>query len=280
LHIYTIPAQKMKLSGFATRSLSGFTLIELLVSMVVLAIVMGIVLQVVNGILKTTQLHSQQMDSIGAARRAMDILSLDLSKAVVGESSAILVAPGSLAMLTDRRGTNSSDHRFLGVTYNVNSSNQIVRTYKSFSNNETDLISGAQDTNNSANSILADGILGWSIRAMTLAGPQSFTNPTTPHYATNNYNGFPVPPGWQAVITTSPAFASSLTNRAQGLDVWIVAVDEQTRSLLDETSKLDAVRQALEGDPSSWRLQIDESNEIPISAKASIQILHKTISLP
>ncbi len=282
MHRGAIPAWKMKPSGFASRlklGLEGFTLIELLVSMVVLALVMGILLQVVNGILKTTQMHSQQMDSVGAARRAMDILSLDLSKSVVGEYSTVLVGNQNLAMVSDRRGTNSTDHRFLGITYSLNSSNQIVRTYRSVSFNEADLLVAAQDTASAANSILAEGILGWNIRVMTSSGPRNAEDSSTPNFATNIYNGLTVPTGWKALITASSAFASSFTNKAQGLDVWIAAVDEQNSLLLRDSQKLDAVRQALQNDPTTWRLEIDNL-EMPLPAKASIQILHKTISLP
>jgi len=272
----------MKLAGFASRFKArgaAFTLIELLVSMAVLAMLMGILLQVVNGILQSTQLYSRQMDSVGAARRAMDTLSLDISRAVVGEYSAILMGPNKLAMVTDRRGTNSSDHRFLGVTYSVNTSNQIVRTYRSVSFNETDLLAAAQETSGATMSPLANGILGWSIRAMTSSGPHASTNSTTPNYATNIYNGFTVPLDWNALITASPAFASPLANRSQGLDVWIAAVDEQNEDLLQDTSKLDDILQALRVDPTHWRSAIDEA-DIPAPAKASIQILHQTIPIP
>jgi prepilin-type N-terminal cleavage/methylation domain-containing protein len=271
----------MKPSGFAGRfksGLEGFTLLELLVSMVVLALVMGILLQVVNGILKTTQMHSQQMDSVGAARRAMDILSMDLSKAVVGEYSTVLVGNQNLAMVSERRGTNSTDHRFLGVTYSLNNY-QIVRTYRSVSFYEADLLTAAQMISGAANSTLADGILGWNIRVMTSSGPRNAADSSTPNFATNIYNGLTVPNGWKALITASSAFASSFTNKAQGLDVWIAAVDEQNSLLLKDSQKLDAVRQALQNDPANWRSEIDKL-EMPLPAKASIQILHKTISLP
>ncbi len=258
----------------------AFSLIELLTAMAVLAMVMAILLQVVSGISKSTQMQSQQMDSLGAARRALDTMAIDLSGAVVGEASSVLILPAAnnLALVTDRRGTNSANHRFLAVTYGLNGS-QLIRTYRSVSFAETDLLSAACDTNNSATSTLADGVLGLSIRISTASGPQSGANADTANYATNVYNGFTVPANWKALVTSAVTFASKLTNRAVGLDVWIAAVDEQNRKLLEETEKLAFVQESLGSDPAQWRANID-SAEMPLPAKSSIQVLNKSITFP
>lgn len=256
----------------------AFTLIELITSMAVLAMVMALLLQVVNGILQSTRMQSQQMDSTGAARRALDIMALDLSRAVVNESTAVLVGPTKLAMITDRRGTNASNHRFLAVTYSMNGT-QLLRTYRSVSFNEVDLLTAAQDANNAVVTTLTDGILAWNLQVRTSSGPQAAATTSSANYATNNYNGFTVPTGWSALTTTSPAFASSLTNRAQALEVWIAAVDDQNQRILKDSGTLATAQSALSTNPALWRSEIDSAN-IPLPAKSSIRILNKTIPLP
>jgi type II secretory pathway pseudopilin PulG len=264
--------------GDLKRAVPAFSLIELLTSLAVLALVLAILLQVVNGILQSTRMQSQQMDSTGAARRALDIMALDLSKAVVTESAAVLVGPTNLALITDRRGTNSSNHRFLAVTYSLNGA-QLVRTYRSVLFNESDLLTAAQDTNTAATTSLVDGILGLNLQVITSSGPQAATNTNSAHFSTTNYNGFAVPTGWRALITASPAFASSLTNRAQALEVWIAAVDEQNQGILMDNGSLTAAQAALTNNPALWRSDIDSAN-IPLPAKSAIRILNKTIPLP
>ena len=263
------------------RVVSGFTLIELLTAMAVLAMVMVLLLQVTDGILRSTRLQSQQMDSTGAARRALDILALDLSCAVVGESAAILASSSptaKLALITDRRGTNTADHRFLAVTYQL-AANKLVRTYRSVSFAETDLLIASADTNNSAESTLADGILGLNIRVATSSGIEPIGNASAANYLTGNYNGFSVPANWLALITRSPKFASGLTNRAQSLDIWIAAVDDQNKELLNATEKLKAAKNALGNNPAQWRSEIDNAN-LPLPAKSAIQVLNKNIPMP
>jgi hypothetical protein len=223
-------------------------------------------------------MQSQQMDSTGAARRALDIMALDLSRAVGNESTAVLVGPTKLAMITDRRGTNVSNHRFLAVTYSMNGT-QLVRTYRSVSFSEVDLMRAAEDSNNAVVTTLTDGILGWNLRVVTTSGPQAATNTSSANYATNNYNGFAVPSGWKALITASPAFASSLTNRAQALEVWIAAVDDQNQRILNGSGSLTTAQAALSTNPALWRSAIDSAN-IPLPAKSAIRILNKTIPLP
>jgi type II secretory pathway component PulJ len=264
--------------GYFKLAVPAFSLIELLTSMAVLAMVMAMLLQVVNGILQSTRVQTQQMDSTGAARRALDIMAVDLSGAVVNESAAVLVGPTNLALITDRRGTNASNHRFLAVTYSMNGT-QLVRAYRSVSFNEANLLTAAQETNNAAVTSLTDGILAWNLRVVTTSGPQATTNTDTTNYAAALYNGFAVPAGWKALITASPAFASSLTNRAQALEVWIAAVDEQNRRILEDAGNLATAQTALGSNPALWRAAIDSAN-IPLPAKSAIRILNKTIPLP
>jgi hypothetical protein len=156
---------------------------------------------------------------------------------------------------------------------------QLVRTYRSVLFNESDLLTAAQDTNTAATTSLVDGILGWNLQVITSSGPQAATNTNSAHFSTTNYNGFAVPTGWRALITASPAFASSLTNRAQALEVWIAAVDEQNQGILMDNGSLTAAQAALTNNPALWRSDIDSAN-IPLPAKSAIRILNKTIPLP
>jgi type II secretory pathway pseudopilin PulG len=268
----------MTSGAYFKRAMPAFSLVELLSAMAVLAMVLAILLQVVNGVLQSARMQSQQMESVGAARRALDIMAVDLSGAIIGESSAILASPANLALITDRRGTNISNHRFLAVTYSLNGT-QLVRTYRSVSFNEADLLTAAQDTNGASVTSLTDGILGLNLRVITTSGPQATTNTDSANYATALYNGLAVPAGWKALITASPAFASSLTNRAQALEVWIAAVDEQNRRILEGAGNLATAQTALESNPTLWRSAIDSAN-IPLPAKSAIRILNKTIPLP
>jgi len=260
---------------------AAFTLIELLTAMAVLALVMVMLLQVIDGVLRSTRLHSQQMDSAAAARRALDMLALDISSGIVGESATILVSKATtpdLALLADRRGTNSADHRFLAVSYSLEE-NSLVRSYRSVSFQEADLLSSAIDTNGAASSAMADGILGLKIQVATHSGIHAITGVPASNYLTANYNRFSVPSGWLALITPSATFAGNLTNRAQALDVWIAAVDDQNKRLLDDTETLAAAKNSLGADPALWRSNID-SAVLPMPAKNAIQILNKTIPLP
>jgi hypothetical protein len=70
-----------------------------------------------------------------------------------------------------------------------------------------------------------------------------------------------------------------LTNRAQALEVWIAAVDEQNQGILTDTGSLTTAQAALTNNPALWRSDIDSAN-IPLPAKSAIRILNKTIPLP
>jgi prepilin-type N-terminal cleavage/methylation domain-containing protein len=262
----------------------GFTILELLVSMAVLAIILVMLLQVVNGLLQSTRTQNQQMDSVASARRALDVMAADLQNAVVGDSSAILVpaAAGSnlFALLAARRGPNgSASPRFLPVSYFTNSSNQLVRSYGSVDFGQTDFLAAATNTLTTPVEPLAKGILGIQVRAITEATNFAIPAAASPSWATNNYNGLTVPGNWLAVITRSPVFASSLTNRTRALEIWIAAVDDQNFQILKDSSKLAVAQSLLAGTATNWRSALDNST-IPNQTKSGIRILNKSIPLP
>ncbi len=255
---------------------SAFTILELLVSMAVLAVILVMMVQVVNGLLQSTRTQSQQMDSVASARRAIDVMAADLQNAVVGETAAILVptTAGSnlFALLTSRRGSNgsTSNHRFLAVSYSTNSSNQLIRSYASVDFAQTDLLAAALNTTVPFEP-LARGILAIQVRAITGTTNSPVTDSASANWATNNYNGIPLPDDFRAIIPRSPAFASPLT--AHALEIWIAAVDDQNRQLLPGSYKL------TNADPTSWRTDIDGS-ALPAQVKSGIRILNKTVPLP
>ena len=261
---------------------AAFTILELLVSMAVLAIILVMMVQVVNGLLHSTRTQSQQMDSVASARRAIDVMAADLQNAVVGENAAIL-APTSagsnlFALLTSRRGSNgSTSHRFLAVSYSTNASSQLTRSYASVDFAQTNLLAAATNTAAPVEP-LARGILAIQVRAITDTSNFPVTASASSNWATTNYNGTPSPGGFQAIITHSPAFASSLTNRTRAFEVWIAAVDDQNYSLLKNLSKLTVVQGVLTN-TTTWRSDID-SSAVPAQVKSGIRILNKTIPLP
>jgi type II secretory pathway pseudopilin PulG len=266
------------------KKVAAFTILELLVSMAVLAIILVMLLQVVNGLLQSTRTQSQQMDSVASARRALDVMASDLQNAVIGDNSAILVPTavgGNLfALLAARRGPSDTTNRFLAIKYSTNASNQLVRSYGAVDFNQTDLLGAAINTTNTPVEPLAKGIL--AVQVLAIAEATNYLLPTTytANWATNTYNGLTnVPGNWQALITRSPAFASSLTNRTRALEVWIAAVDDQNFQILKDSSKLSVAQGLLASAPTTWRSNLDYS-AIPNQTKSGIRILNKTIALP
>lgn len=252
---------------------SAFTLIELLVSMAVLALILAMLVQVVNGILESTRTQTQQMDSVATARRALDVMAVDLQNAVVGENSAILVPSSSgsgtlFASLTTRRAPAASPaSRFLAVGYTLNASNQLYRSYAAVNYTNTDLLAATASVITALPvEPLANGILAVQIHAI----PEN----TLPlNLVTDNYNGTPTPTDWNALVTRSPAFASSFKGRTRAIEIWIAAIDQQSLQLLPTAFK------PTNAEPSQWRSEVDDS-AIPAQAKSSIRILKKTILLP
>lgn len=265
------------------KKISAFTLIELLTAMAVLALILVMMFQVVDGLLKSTKTQNQQMDSVAAARRALDVFATDLNNAVIAEHATILVPSGSgsnlITFLTSRRGVNgSANHRFLAVSYSTNADSQLIRSYGSVSFGETNLMSSATNTT-APDEPLAKGILAIQLRASgDGTNVHAFGSAASANWSTNSYNGFAAPSGYSALLTHSPSFAAGLTNRTRAIEVWITAVDDQNYELLKGANLLATTRGVLGTDPLAWRGAVDAA-AIPSQVKSGIRILNKTIPL-
>lgn len=262
----------------------GFTLLEVLVAAAVLGLVMALVLQIVNGVLQSTGGQNHQMASLAASRRALDAMTADLQKAVVGENAAILVpsGPGTnlFAVITQRRAPANQPARFLAVRYFTNARNEIYRAYGPVAFGTTDLL-GAAATAGTTNVPLATGILAVAVRAQA-DGTNSYavTDPPSANWSTNTYNTFAAPDDYKALLTTGPGFGAGLSNRTRALEIWMVAADGQTLALLTSLAKLSAVSSALNpAKPADWRSALDAA-DIPPHAKSAIRVLSKTIPVP
>jgi len=268
-------------SEHSSLAFRAFTILELLVAMTVLAMILVLMVQVVDGIMKSTKTQSQQMDSVAAARRTLDIMLTDIQSSANGEASAILVPAGTstnlLALLTTRRGMSGApNHRFLSVAYSTNANNQIIRSYGSVNFSQTDLLTAATTTTES--SPLASGVLAVQVRALgDGANIYPIANTPTNNWATNVYNGVPVPTAYQALLTPSPAFSGALTNKTRALEIWIAAVDVQNYQLLGSAG-IATLAPLFTNDPSTWRAAIDAA-AIPSPAKSAIRILNKSTSI-
>lgn len=258
---------------------NSFTLIELLVSVAVLAIILVMMLQVVNGLLQSTGTQSQKMNSSAAARRVLDVMATDLQNAVTGENSAILIPIANpnmlLTFLTKRRGpAGTSNSRFLAVSYGF-SNNEVSRSYGAVNERETDLIDPTLATITPVEP-LAKGILAIQIRAVTETSKYPVVATPSANWATtNHYNGFPLPSGYQALLTRSPLFSSAAPNTLS-LEIWIAAIDEQNAELLKSINRS---YNPTNSDPALWRRDIDASN-LTSQAKASIRVLNKIVPIP
>lgn len=261
----------------ARRQLRGFTLIELLTSMAVLALILVLLLQVVNGILQSTQTQTRQMDSVAAARRILDVMETDFSKAVVGSNTAILLREGpdapSIAFLSERRGP-AADHRALAIRYELETPSRFVRSYGSVDFEKVNLLDAAVN-DATIRPTLADGILAFQIRFLDNSGEEIDSASLAAPLVVDNLNGFAAPGGWQALRTHANAAPTEAEEHVSSVQIWIAAVDEQNLGIVDTA----AVRAIFGPDPTSWRADVDSSTELPPRVKSGIRILTKTIPL-
>lgn len=270
----------------------AFTLLEVLTSTAVLAIVLVMMFQVTDGIQRSTRLQNQQMDSVAAARRALDVIVADLQTAVIGPFSALLgnttaSSGAKFAVLTSRRGpSGAAGHRFLSARYSHTPAGELWRAYNSVSFNGTaNLLAAAAAEPAAANQPLAEGVLAFRCFAVTRSGAKfDITIPAgsgAEWAAQSDYNGLAVPGGWQAVVTASsqPLSQQSGADFVTALEVWVAAVDPQTLDLLQTTGALASAQSALAGAPAVWRQTFDTA-ALPASAKSALRILNRTVPLP
>lgn len=279
------------LPGFSSRHW-GFTLIEILVAMAVLALVLVLMLQVVDSVVRSTRVQNQQMDSVEAARRALDIMEADLRVAVIARDSSLLAAQGSgpfaaatnpaLAFLTTRRGPSGAiQHRFLYVAYALSASGELQRGFQSVPMTEKNLLQVRSLSPDEVETV-ATGVLRWEVLAVSTSGQKRLTgNATAAPWATDDYNGFAVPAGYLALFAPW-AVLSKVTppERVRALEVWVAVVDPQSYGLLIEQTGWSALQSQLStASPEQWRNLIDGS-DLPGPFKSSARILQKTIALP
>jgi prepilin-type N-terminal cleavage/methylation domain-containing protein len=279
----------------------AFTLVELLVASAVLALFLALLLQIVNSITTTTRAQNRQMESVGAARRALDVMASDIKNAVISENVSILVPSSDsdgylFALLANRRPPASPSgvikpNRFLSVCYRL-SGDKLFRTYDGVDFSPNDLFAEissviAKSTTNTdplVSNILSVQLVADIEGAGTLVLPPSGAN-AYPHWAANgDYNGFPMPRGY-AIVTASHDFARDAGNKLSGttraLEIWIAAADAKTYGILNVTGQLDDVKGLFANNlPSSWRSAVDGLSGLSPDAKSGIRILNIAAPLP
>ncbi len=264
----------------------GHTLTEVLTAVGILAVMLVLMYEMVEGIFKATRNQNHGIESVAAGRRVLDVMTGDLQNGLFTESST-LIAPTNaastslFALVTNRRGSNSaSTPRFLAVSYALNGSNQVVRSYGSISYGTVSSLFTPLTILEAPTVPLAKGVLAVQARAVTANTNYPLSGVTSSNWGvTGSYNGRVVPSGYNAIVANSSGFARRLTNCTQAVEVWIAVVDEQDYVLLKSSGKLAPLVASLVGDPTRWRSLID-ARAIPAQVKSAIHIQKKTIPLP
>ena len=267
------------------KSTGGHTLVEVLVAVGVLALMLVLIFQVIEEVLTATRTQNQGIEAVSSARRLLDVMTIDLQNAVIG-GDATMVAPTSggtnlFALVSNRRGAASTNAtRFLAVSYSLNDSNQVVRSYGSVGFARTNLLSAALTASTNASIPLASGVLGIQVRAVTDSTNYPLSAPVSPNWAvTGRYRGNTVPPGYNAIVTRASGFAARMTNCTRTVEISVAIADEATCGILKSSGGLGTVTSALSGDSSGWRGAVD-GLAIPGRLKSAIRIIEKTIPLP
>jgi hypothetical protein len=244
-----------------------------------------LIFQVIEEVLTATRTQNQGIEAVSSARRLLDVMTIDLQNAVIG-GDATMVAPTSggtnlFALVSNRRGAASTNAtRFLAVSYSLNDSNQVVRSYGSVGFARTNLLSAALTASTNASIPLASGVLGIQVRAVTDSTNYPLSAPVSPNWAvTGRYRGNPVPPGYNAIVTRASGFAARMTNCTRAVEISVAIADEATCGILKSSGSLGTVTSALSGDSSGWRGTVD-GLAIPGRLKSAIRIIKKTIPLP
>ena len=273
--------------------------------MAVLVLLMVMMVQISNGILTSTRIQNQQLDSVASARRAIDILTKDISTAIVGTSSTILVRPLTpgqdfIAMVCQRLGPTSANldtYRFLAVQYSMDSSGQLFRKYNAVnfptSSTSPNLLTSATISNPTPPIPLASGLLGFSLRILTTdtstatSSIRLLSDSASPSWAVPNtsdttYNGLTVPSGWKALVPPGATFVTQPTRTSRAIEIWVAAIEPQTYALLESSGQLSAAQGVFSNpstSPHDWRTAFDAA-DVPASAKSALRIINKTVPLP
>lgn len=275
--------------SFPVHHSKGHTLPELLVAVAVLCLLVVLIFQVTEEVLHVTSSQEAKIEAISSGRRLLDVMSVDLENAVIG-SDATVIAPTLptnvvLAMLCNRRAPSSATvSRFLAVKYSLDSSNRVYRSYGSVGFSRTNLMEASLNASTSppANVAipLASGILAIQATVWTETTNYPASSTASSNWAVNtSYRGGAIPPGYNALITASSGYGSSLTNCTRAIEISVAAVDSVDYALIRSTGYLAAVRSALAGDPVGWKGALDTMG-MPSRIKSAIRILQKTTPLP
>jgi type II secretory pathway component PulJ len=263
----------------------AYTLVEMLTAVSVLALMLVMMFQVIDGIFRASRRQNREMESVATGRRALDVMTIDLQNALF-TGNATLLAPSSpesnlFAMLSTRRGENSAGTpRFLAVSYSLDDSNQIIRSYGPVDYQATNLFIATLQAPVNTSLPLAKGVLALQARAVTDSTNYPLSGPSSSNWASaGSYNGYTIPSGYNAILAHSEGLARGLTNCTLAIEVWIAVVDDQNYALLKSSGKLASLCASLGEDPSLWRVQVDALT-IPSDIKSGVRIQKKTIPLP
>ena len=241
--------------------------------------------EVIDGTFRATRKQNRSMESVATGRQALDVMETDLENAVFNGNATLLApsSPGSniFAMLVNRRGANSTEApRFLAVSYSLNSSNQIIRSYGGVDYGSTNLMADTLSAPVNESLPLAKGVLAVQARAVTDSTNYPLSGTASPNWATTeSYNGSAVPTGYNAILAHSLGLARGLTNCTQAIEIWVAVVNIQDYTLLRNSGKLSPLIASFGTDPSAWRAQVD-AQQIPADIKSGVRIQKKTVSLP
>ncbi|MCX7712628.1 MAG: prepilin-type N-terminal cleavage/methylation domain-containing protein [Chthoniobacterales bacterium] len=269
-------------------SVRGFSLVEVLTATAVLALILLLMVQITDGILNSTRLQNRQLDSVAAARRALDTITTDFTNGIVTNEVSILLREASpnmpfLALLTNRPPPrNASQHRFLAVQYEYDSQKaKLYRNYKSVSFSDSKLFNEMASSDfNRPDIPLAGGILGFYLEVFTTDESNPIKVPSdavSDDWATtSDYNGYSVPSGWKALLTPSSSFAKNPGKTTFSIRIWMAATEPQSLDLLEKTGKLSTTLGIFSNhDPRDWRTALDASS-LPPAVKSSTRILQRT----
>ncbi len=279
-----------RVSGFPR----AFSLIEVLVATAVLALLMVLLLQVVTGTMQSTRIVTQQLDATESARRAIDILSADISRASTGgETSIACSANGGVALLLPGRGpsTSSKSVRWLGVSH-ATAAEDFIRSYSvidwTSSTPFADAIAaaGAAASADTGGITTAPGVLAVSILYRLADG--SLTNHAglgSEFTAATTWNGQTIPADWKVLLPASEVMTPA--KWVVAIDITLACADPQNLAILQSSGKLASLKASFAKPvpagktPSQFfETVIGAEPGLPAPARAAIRHLTRTLRLP
>ena len=271
-----------RISLCAGKNRAAFTLLEVMVAGAVLIMLLVALIQILDGAIRSSGLMNQQIDAIRDARMSLDVLCADLDNVVTRDGARILLtgsgADTRLAFLTRSRGPSTSISRFLAVSYSLSGTAGFTRSYAGIEwDKSSDLIFSATQSQSGSLSMLSQGVLAWSISALTTSGSSILltANASAEGSATE---ALPAYAGWRALRTSSPDYPDGV----RSLQVTLAAMDEA--SLQRFTGDLATIRAEFTQPPANqsaaalWNAAINTKIRAPV--RPSIRMVSKTVDLP